>query len=148
MSGSGADEDDEDFGWGEDDQDEDDDDDEDERGKDLQNSDDAAVLDPATTTCAGGALGAMNMTEDTERIAVPSGAVGKGRSFEGGRLIEENVLAGRVVDSNDVECARLAEALRVSEAERASMIEALAEVEELTKERDAALAEVRLLLTF
>lgn len=132
---SGADEEDEEFGWGEDDQDEDEDDGD--RGKDRQNSDDAGVPDPATNTRAGGALGAMGVTEDTE-------VVGKGRSSEGGRLIVKDVLASQagVADSNDME--RLAEALRVSEAERASMVEALAGVEELTKERDAALAEVRL----
>lgn len=158
---SGADEEDEEFGWGEDDQDED----EDERGIDRQNGDDGEVPAPATTTRAGGALGAMNVTEDAEAsgerdldgaevVSVPSGAVREDRSSKGRMLFVKEVLAGGAVvqatggaaDSNDVEFARLAEALRASEAERASMVEALAEVKKLTKERDAALAEVRLLL--
>ena len=121
-------EEDEEFAWGDDDQDD--------EGHDRQNKTDAPTADAAP---AGGALGAMDVahqdaattprrrhSEGSALLSVPGGPAGKDRSSEG----EVAVATGDAVASAEI--ARLTEAL-------ASMS---GKAEKMTRERDAALAEV------
>lgn len=142
-------EEDEDFGWGEDDQDDD-------------NHGPARLsLDSTAPVAAGGAIGAMapsptpqkegGMEEGEDAAVVDTpvfGQVGQGRTCQ----VEAPASAAAAA-----EIAHLAETLRVCEAERARLAAVVAKagegvagnddhsrrgVEELTRERDAAAAEV------
>lgn len=146
-------EEDEDFGWGEDDQDDD-------------NHGPARLSSEATApAAAGGAIGAMAPSptpqeeggmeegEDAAVVRTPVfGQVGQGRTGQ-----VEAPASAAAAAAAAAEIARLAETLRVCEAERARLAAVVAKagegmagnddhsrrgVEELTRERDAAAAEV------